>query len=272
MYDKFIAHKNWIFRGLLFFFLFIVLKDKYLDYKEKWFIHCLNKFKTLDKNKRFSIKDEDFYKCLDDNTQLTPFDTHYEYHQAWAARCVKKINPKKHIDISSRITFNVIVSAFVPVDFYDYRPAKIQNLSGLKCKEADLTNLHFKSGSVESLSCMHTVEHIGLGRYGDEIDPEGDLKAIEELKRVVAPGGNLLFVVPIGIPRIQYNAHRIYSYDMIMSYFDDFELINYSLIPDNAKNTGIINNAGKDLTDNQKYGCGCFWFKKRIVSKETVKN
>jgi len=272
MYDKFIAHKNWIFRGLLFFFLFIVLKDKCLDYKEKWFIHCLNKFKTLDKNKRFSIKDEDFYKCLDDNTRLTPFDTHYEYHQAWAARCVRKINPKKHIDISSRITFNVIVSAFVPVDFYDYRPAKIQNLSGLKCKEADLTNLHFKSGSVESLSCMHTVEHIGLGRYGDEIDPEGDLKAIEELKRVVAPGGNLLFVVPIGIPRIQYNAHRIYSYDMIMSYFDDFELINYSLIPDNAKNTGIINNAGKDLTDNQKYGCGCFWFKKRIVSKETVKN
>lgn len=239
-----------------------ILDDNKCVKKEEWFIRCLDKFKSLDKNKRFSIKEEDFYKCLDDNTTKTIFDTHYEYHQAWAVRCLKKINPKKHVDISSRITFNVIVSAFIPIDFYDYRPAKIRNLSDLTCKRADLTDLHFESDSIPSLSCMHTVEHIGLGRYGDKIDPEGDLKAISELKRVVKPGGDLLFVVPVGIPRIQYNAHRVYSYDMIKNYFSNFELVNYSLIPDNAIDVGIINNAEKTQTDNQKYGCGCFWFKK----------
>jgi hypothetical protein len=36
---------------------------------------------------------------------------------------------------------------------------------------------------------MHVVEHIGLGRYGEPMDEQGDLKAIEELKRVLAPGG-----------------------------------------------------------------------------------
>jgi hypothetical protein len=59
---------------------------------------------------------------------------------------------------------------------------------------------------------MHVIEHIGLGRYGEALDPDGDLKAIRELVRVLAAGGNLLVVVPVGRPRIQFNAHRIYDY------------------------------------------------------------
>lgn len=227
-----------------------------------WFNNCLKEFRALDEKKRFSLKEKDFWKCLDDNTETTGIDTQYEYHQAWAARCLAKIKPKKHVDISSKITFNVVTSAFVPIDFYDYRPAPIHNLSNLSCAKANLTELSFEDNSIESLSCMHTIEHVGLGRYGDEINPEGDLKAIGELKRVVKKGGNLLFVVPIGKPRIQYNAHRIYSYEMIMDYFKDFELIEYSLIPDNAIDIGMVYNASKELTDKQKYACGCFWFRK----------
>jgi hypothetical protein len=107
---------------------------------------------------------------------------------------------------------------------------------------------------------MHTVEHIGLGRYGDEMDPDGDLKAIKEIKRVLAIDGNLLFVVPIGKPKIMFNAHRIYSYDQIMQYFSDFELKKFSLITDDGD---FIQNSTKDTADEQKYGCGCFWFKKK---------
>ena len=230
--------------------------------KELWFELCLQEYKSLDTEKRFAVNEEDFWKCLNDNTANTGFDTQYEYHQAWAARCLKQINPKKHIDISSKITFNVVTSAFIPIEFYDFRPAKIYNLTNLECKKADLTNLQFEDNSIESISCMHTIEHIGLGRYGDKIDPNGDLKAISELKRVVKKGGSILFVVPVGKPRIQYNAHRIYSYEMIMSYFKEFDLVNYSLIPDNAIDVGIINNATKEETNCQKYACGCFWFKK----------
>lgn len=49
---------------------------------------------------------------------------------------------------------------------------------------------------------------------------------------------------------------------MIMDYFKDLKLINYSLIPDNAMEVGIINNATKEQTDEQSYACGCFWFEK----------
>ena len=110
---------------------------------------------------------------------------------------------------------------------------------------------------------MHTVEHVGLGRYGDNIDPEGDLKAAKELSRVVSKGGSLLFVVPIGKPRIQFNAHRVYSYEMIVAMFPDFSIKEFSLIPDNALETGIIYNATKEMADKQIYGCGCFWLIKK---------
>lgn len=219
-------------------------------------------FKKIDKTKRFSLKWSDRYPQLFDKTKETVFDTHYIYHPAWAARIVKQINPKFHVDISSSLTFSSILSAFIPVHFYDYRPANLV-LSNLKSEKADLMSLPFPDNNLESVSCMHTIEHVGLGRYGDPIDPNGDIKAINELKRVTAKGGSLIFVVPVGKPRIMFNAHRIYSYNQIISYFDSFELKEFTLVPDNAITESIIINADARLSNKQNYGCGCFWFVKK---------
>jgi SAM-dependent methyltransferase len=216
------------------------------------------KFKSF-KDKRFYVNFSDIYPFIKDKTIKTSFDAHYVYHTSWAARKVKEISPKVHTDISSSLFFSGIVSAFVPVDFYDYRPADLK-LSHLKSSHADLTKLDFKNDSIDSLSCMHTVEHIGLGRYGDPINPNADLQAIKELIRVTARGGSLLFVVPIGQPKIEYNAHRIYSYEQIIGYFKDMELKEFSLITDDAD---FIQNAKMELVKEQKYGCGCFWFIKK---------
>jgi SAM-dependent methyltransferase len=211
---------------------------------------------------RFTLRAEDELFCADDNTLNTGFDRHYVYHLAWAARVVREINPAEHTDISSLLYFPTILSAFVKVKFYDYRPAQL-NLDNLISGHCDLTKLDFESSSIDSLSCMHTIEHIGLGRYGDPIDYDGDLKAIAELKRVVKNNGNLLFVVPIGKARIQYNAHRIYAYEQIINYFDGFTLKEFSLIPDSPRQGGLIRNATKEQSDMQDYGCGCFWFIKK---------
>ncbi len=211
---------------------------------------------------RFALKPEDEILCAEDATVNTGFDRHYVYHLAWAARVVKEISPKVHSDISSLLFFPTMLSAFVKVNFYDFRPAQL-NLDNLESKRCDLTQLHFEDNSIDCLSCMHTVEHIGLGRYGDPIDYDGDIKAMNELKRVVSIGGNLLFVVPIGKPRIQYNAHRIYSYDQIIEQFNGFELKEFSLIPDSQQQGGLIRNATKEQSNMQQYGCGCFWFIKR---------
>ena len=218
-----------------------------------------NQFNELDKNKRLDNRWENRWPCLDDRTSETNFDTHYIYHPAWAIRRIKEMAPAKHIDISSTLHFCSMLSAYMPVEFYDYRPAAL-TLSGLKSEKADLTNLFFETDSIESLSCMHTIEHIGLGRYGDPIEPDGDIKAINELKRVTAKGGSLYFVTPVGKPRIQFNAHRVYSFEMISSYFTGFELLDFSLVKDD----GIyVSPAEPSLVAAQYYGCGCFHFQKK---------
>jgi SAM-dependent methyltransferase len=220
------------------------------------FVKEFKRFRSLSDD-RFSIKVKDVYPCLTDKIKFTPFDQHYTYHPAWAARKLAQIQPKEHVDISSILSFSTIVSAFIPVRFYDYRPAEL-NLRNLGSDAADLTDLPFEDGSIESLSCMHTIEHIGLGRYGDQIDPKGDLKAINELKRVLKPGGDLLFVTPVGKPRVEYNAHRIYSFEQIVNYFSPFTLKEFSMVPDVG---GFFEDANPKLVQEQQYGCGCFWFK-----------
>jgi ubiquinone/menaquinone biosynthesis C-methylase UbiE len=157
--------------------------------------------------------------------------------------------------------FSTLISTFIPVEFYDYRPAEVK-LKNLKCLRGDLLSLPFEDNSVESISCMHTIEHVGLGRYGDPIDPLGDKKAINELKRVVKPGGSLIFVTPVGKPRLEFNAHRIYSYEQVIDMFSGLKLAEFSLVPDNYKDVGLIINATKEMADTQVWGCGCFWFTK----------
>ena len=212
---------------------------------------------------RFQLKWSDRYPCLEDKTATTDFDRHYIYHPAWASRILARTKPEFHIDISSTLYFCSIVSAFIPMKFYDYRPPKLL-LDNLHVSSADLVKLPFEDGSISSLSCMHVVEHVGLGRYGDPLDPNGDLKAIAELKRVMSPESNLLFVVPIGgLPGIMFNAHRIYSYKQIVSYFSNFELKDFWLMRDNNIAGGLIYNASRKMADKCKYGCGCFWFARR---------
>lgn len=232
-------------------------------YKFPRFVHDFYLFNKLSHpNKRFSIKISDLFPQLLDNTGKTHFDPHYTYHPAWAARIVATIKPAKHIDISSILHFNTLVSAFVPVEFYDYRPADV-HLDNLQCKKGDLMALPFADNSVESISCMHTIEHVGLGRYGDPIDPDGDIKAAKELSRVVKHGGTFIFVTPVGKSKICYNAHRIYSYEQVLHLFPDLTLKEFSMVPDNFKTHGLIKNADKETVKDQTYACGCFWFVKK---------
>ncbi|RDC56225.1 DUF268 domain-containing protein [Pedobacter chinensis] len=234
----------------------LIKKSNHKNESLKRFEEQFDLFKKSDINQKLKVEKEDIYPCLHDNTETTGFDAHYIYHPAWAARIIREINPSKHIDISSTLHFCSILSAFIPTEFYDYRPAKL-NLSNLVSGEADLTNLFFETSSIDTISCMHTVEHIGLGRYGDPIDPDGDIKAIDELIRVVKPGGSILFVTPVGNPKIMFNAHRIYDPHMITNLFKNCELKQFSLVTD--QNEFIVNS---DLADglSQNYGCGCFWF------------
>jgi SAM-dependent methyltransferase len=208
------------------------------------------------------VKWDDRQPCLQDGTITCGFDRHYVYHTAWAARVLAANRPARHVDISSSLYFCSIVSAFLPVDYYEYRPANLR-LDNLAVNTADLLRLPWADGSVRSLSCMHVVEHIGLGRYGDPLDATGDVKAMNELARVVAPGGTLLLVCPVGRPRVVFNAHRINSVEQILGYFPDFVQAEFALIPDGRTGLGLLRDASPTFANEQWYGCGCFHLTKR---------
>lgn len=89
------------------------------------------------------------------------------------------------------------------------------------------------------------------------------MKAMRELRRVLAPGGSLLFAVPVGRPSLRFNGHRIYAFAQIRDAFADLGLVEFVLILDDAHPGGLVRNAEPGLADEQNYGCGCFHFRKR---------
>jgi SAM-dependent methyltransferase len=229
----------------------------------QWFADEFTRFHDMRSgNERgLPMRWEERKPLLDDRTPGCGFDRHYVYHTAWAARVLAATKPRKHVDISSSLYFCAIASAFVPVNYYEYRPVNL-SLDNLTTGTADLQRLPFADKSIESISCMHVVEHIGLGRYGDPIDPDGDLKAMAELRRVLAPGGSLLFVVPVGRARVIFNAHRIYGVAQVRGYFPGLQLRQFALIPDGRHNKGLMLDPPDDFVNQQNYGCGCFWFER----------
>lgn len=195
---------------------------------------------------------------LHDRTATHGFDTHYFYVNGWAMRKIVACKPQRHVDVASQAILANLLSAVVPVVFIDYRPLEA-SLNGLDCRQGSLLSLPLEEGTVESLSCLHVAEHVGLGRYGDPLDPQGTRKAAAELARVLAPGGNLFFAVPVGRPRLCFNAHRVHSAATILDYFTGLKLAEYSGVDDQ----GVFHEAvTPDAFDECRYACGMFWFRK----------
>jgi SAM-dependent methyltransferase len=206
-----------------------------------------------------AVSRSEMLPCLFDRTEGVDFNPHYTFHTAWAGRVLAESRPAKHVDVGSHLMFIVACSAFVPIEHYDIRAVDL-GLDNLHTGAANLTALPWDDDSIPSLSCMHVLEHVGLGRYGDPVDPHGDRKAMRELARVVAPGGQLLFVVPVGRPRIQFNAHRIYDVDSVLRGLQGLELAEFALIPTHGRR--LIRNADVQLVPHEENACGCFRFVK----------
>ena len=117
-----------------------------------------------------SVAWHDAYPCLSDRVTRTPFDPHYFYQGAWLARRLSLTKPIPPCDVGSSVAMVSVLSARVPMVFLDYRPLAVK-LSGLQSVAGDIINLPFASNSLSSLSSLHVIEHVGLGRYGDSLNP-----------------------------------------------------------------------------------------------------
>ena len=200
----------------------------------------------------------DSYPCLGDWTARTPFDPHYFYQGAWLARRVASRPPFQHVDIGSSALTLSVLSATTNVLHLDYRPLDAE-LPGLRCERGDILALPLADASVASLSCLHVIEHIGLGRYGDPVDPDGARAAAAELARVLAPGGRLWVSAPVGRERICFNAHRVFFAETLLAMFAPLRLEGFALVDDTGR---FRDPAPLEAAGGLAYGCGMFEFSK----------
>lgn len=200
------------------------------------------------------------YPCLFDKTAKTGIDSHYFYQDLWAFKKICSHNPARHVDVGSNVNYIGFLTAITEVHFVDIRPLDVSNVSNLKNIKGSILEMPYEDNSIESLSCLHVAEHIGLGRYGDPLDPFGTKKAAAELSRCLAKGGNLYFSLPVGKPRLCFNAHRVHTPQQILEYFPNLELVEFSGSDDSK---AFHENINIDILENSKYACGMFWFTKK---------
>lgn len=183
-------------------------------------------------NKRTSFNYYPDYRLdvvLDRNRDVSTNGSYF-WQDLWAAKKIYMNRVQKHYDIGSRVdgfiahllTFNQAVTSI------DIRPLET-SIDGLDFVCADATNLlTIDDGNLESLSALCSLEHFGLGRYGDEIDPEACFKCFKAIQKKMKSGGLVYISVPIGKEHLEFNAHRVFYPQTIIEEFDQMDLVEFS--------------------------------------------
>lgn len=187
---------------------------------------------------------------------------HYFHQDLYVARQLFKDNPKNHLDIGSRTDgFVAHVASFRHIEIMDIRPQSI-DIENISFKQADLMILpEDLVSSYDSISSLHVIEHFGLGRYGDPIDYYGHLKAIENITKMLKKGGKFYFSTPIGVQRVEFNAHRVFSVSYLLSIFtENYTVQRFSIVNDNGELEidCPIDELSVKHKYNFNYGCGIF--------------
>lgn len=188
---------------------------------------------------------------------------HYFHQDLLVARKVHEREPEVHMDVGSRIDgFVAHVASFRPIVVLDVRPLE-NRIKNIRFMQADLM-APLRDDLVEScdsLSCLHALEHFGLGRYGDPVRNDGHLQGLENLARLLRVGGRLYLSVPIGPQRIEFNAHRVFSVRHVLDILQpNFRVDNFSYVDDSGdlhEDAALTAHAAEN-SFGCVYGCGIF--------------
>ena len=221
----------------------------------------------LRKQRRSAVKEfpfGDIHPCLGDRfSNSGSVSDHYFFQDLIVARRIHHNNPSVHIDVGSRIDGLVAhVASFRHIEVLDIRPLP-DEIPGVKFTQADLmtTIRDDLIGSCDSLSCLHAVEHFGLGRYGDQVNYDGYLLGLNNLHLILKKSGKFYFSVPIGPQRIEFDAHRVFSLDYLLELFEGkYQIDCFSFIDDKNELHENVTITEKDKQNNFDcvYGCGIF--------------
>lgn len=120
-------------------------------------------------------------------------------------------------------------------------------------------------GAVDSISCLHALEHFGLGRYGDPIDPMGHERGLKNIVGALSCGGRLYISFPISNqPRVGFNAHRVFEPTWILNLqfiANSLSLLRFDMVDDGG-DIKMHMDPYRLSNEQLKYGCGIYTFEK----------
>lgn len=238
-------------------------------YEKTFFERDKQQYTLLNKRERFAIDENCIWPVIKDKYENAGTVDNYFWQDLWAARLIHENPPKEHFDIGSRLDgFIAHILAFgISVKMIDIRPFPVE-VEGLTTVVDDATNLTcFSDNSIESLSALCSLEHFGLGRYGDPIDPEACFKCFERIQEKMKPGGKLYITLPIGRERVEFNAHRVFYPQTIVDCFDKMELIEFSCTAEGLLERNVDLHKYDNDQHNGNYRYGLFYFIKRQPDK-----
>lgn len=192
----------------------------------------------------------------------------YFWQDLLVARRIFAAQPERHVDIGSRVDgFVAHVASFREIEVFDVRPISTQ-IPGVKFKQADLMQpATGMTDYCDSLSCLHALEHFGLGRYGDPIDPKGFERGFENMASLLRKGGVFYLSVPVGTSRVEFNGQRVVDPQAIidLAVENSLELREFTLIRQGGQVEVLVLDEAR-LSDlaRQRYALGLLTFAKRI--------
>jgi len=193
--------------------------------------------------------------------------TEYFWQDLYVAQKIYHSCPEKHVDVGSRMDgFVAHVASFRPIEVFDIRRVE-SAIPNVTFTQADLTKpLPYLQEYCDSLSCLHALEHFGLGRYGDSIDSDGYKSGLCSMAGLLKNAGLFYLATPIGKPQIFFNAHRVFDPRELRVFVEElgFELVDFAWFGSEKK---IINSSNVDLDFDvlagEEYSLGIFTFIKR---------
>lgn len=188
------------------------------------------RYNNLNTRENFTIQEKYLWPVIKDKYAMAGSIDNYFWQDLWAARLIYKSGIKKHFDIGSRIDGFIahLLAMDIDVSLIDIRefPGKVENLHTIVDDATSLKQI--EDNSIESMSALCSLEHFGLGRYGDPIDPEACFKCFAEIQKKIKKGGQLYISLPVGKERVEFNAHRVFFASTIKECFNELTLKEFS--------------------------------------------
>ena len=190
----------------------------------------------------------------------------YFWQDLLVARRIFATRPERHVDIGSRVDgFVAHVASFREIEVFDVRPISTQ-IPGVRFKQADFMQpATGMKDYCDSLSCLHALEHFGLGRYGDPIDPKGFERGFANMAALLKKDGVFYLSVPVGTSRVEFNGQRVLDPQAIitLALANSLELRDFTLIRLGGKVEVLeLDEARLAELASQRYALGLFTFAK----------